>query len=115
MVSNFKHKRVKSRKHRKFVASLPCVCGKVGRTQSAHLRSGNGGGMGFKPDDTYVNPLCCSGIGWKGCHDLEREIGEKAFWERYGGTERATGLAKALHECGDEDEALELLRDFRNE
>jgi len=116
MVSNFKHERIKSRKHRKFIASLACICGKEGRTQAAHIRKNNGGGMGFKPDDSHIVPLCCSGIGWTGCHDKERLWGESVFWERYGGTERATELAKALHECtGDEDRALELIRDFKNE
>lgn len=115
-VSNFKHERVKSRKHRKFIASLPCICGKVGRTQSAHVRKNNGGGMGFKPDDSHIIPLCCSDGLWTGCHDREREIGEEAFWERYGGTERATELSKKLFEhTGDRDECLQLIIKFRND
>lgn len=114
-MSNLKHERVKSRKHRKFIASLPCVCGKEGRTQAAHIRKNNGGGMGLKPEDKFTVPLCCSGIGWDGCHDKEREIGEEAFWERYGGAEWATKLAKELYKhTGDRETCLILMGRWKN-
>lgn len=116
MVSRFKHARVKSRKHRMFIASLQCVCGTQGRTQAAHVRKNNGGGMGFKPDDSHIVPLCCSGLGWTGCHDKQGAQGEEAFWERYGGTERATELAKELYSnTGDVERALELILEFRRD
>lgn len=117
-LSNFKQERVKpSRKHRMFIASLPCVCGKVDRTQAAHIRKNNGGGMGFKPDDSHIVPLCCSDPYWlDGCHDREREIGEKLFWKPYGGTERATRLAKELYNhTGDRETCLQLMMRFKNE
>ena len=107
-MSNFKPVRVKSEKHRRFIASLPCLITGSTDVQSAHIRKGNGGGMGYKPSDDCCVPLSCAQ------HTLQGEKGEVAFWEKYGGTERATRLAKALYKnTGDRETCLQLIAEFK--
>lgn len=109
MLNNFKPVRVKSEKHRRFIASLPCLITGATDTQCAHIRKGNGGGMGYKPSDCCCVPLSCAQ------HALQGERGEIVYWKPYGGTELATNLAKALYECtGNKERALELIREFRD-
>lgn len=72
---------IRSERHRRFVASLPCViCGKQGATQAAHVRyhSIRHGkpmtGTGIKPGDNWVVPLCVS-------HHAEQHAnGERHWW-----------------------------------
>lgn len=55
-------------KLRELVSRLPCVnCGVEGRTQAAHLNLGKG--LGLKSSDAAIAALCCSGVGWQGCHE----------------------------------------------
>lgn len=52
-----KNKRFRSEKHRRNVASLPCVnCGVQGRTQAAHANFGKG--MALKACDSQLMALC---------------------------------------------------------
>ena len=46
--------------------------------QAAHVRIGNGGGVGLKPSDYRAVPLCH----W--CHERQHRIGERTFWEEVG-------------------------------
>jgi hypothetical protein len=71
---------VHSEKHRKFVASFPCVvCGNDNQVQCCHIRSipklGNVG-KGIR-DDKYCIPMCFT------CHNLQHQIGELEFFERF--------------------------------
>lgn len=61
-----------SERWRRYVASMPCAhCGLVGRSQAAHVRtSDTDGGMGRKPADCYVIPLCADEPGRAGCHSV---------------------------------------------
>ncbi len=62
--------------HLAFIRQLPCVsCPCEGRTiEPAHVRSGTDGGMGMKPSDRYVVPLCTT------CHAHQHRVGELSFW-----------------------------------
>lgn len=105
-----KNKPIRSEKHRRFIASLPCVVSGAHDTQAAHIRLGNGGGMGMKPCDSCTIPLSVAQ------HALQGIIGEHAFWSPHGGYERATRLAKDLYRVsGDREAALELIIGFQNE
>lgn len=100
---------IRSEKHRRFVASLPClVTGREGGTQAAHIRSGFYG-MGIKPDDSLVVPLHYE------THQEQHRIGEKKFYEPFGGVERAKDYALRLFDItGNEFLAMELIEDFRD-
>lgn len=60
----------------KWIRTLPCAsCGDPGSSQAAHVRMGNGGGMGLKPSDYRTLPLCPE------CHGAQHAGGERTFWE----------------------------------
>ena len=105
-----KAKYVRDRKHRMFIASLPCLISNRDDTQAAHIRKGNGGGVGLKPSDIYCVPLSVDQ------HRLQGEIGEVGFWEPYMGYKRASKLARELYGVtGDRGKALELIGEWNNE
>jgi hypothetical protein len=55
------------------IRTLPClVCG--GLSEAAHLRLGSLAGIGKKPSDRNVTPLCHHH------HMQQHAIGERAFW-----------------------------------
>ena len=94
---------VRSEKHRRFVASLPCLVSKVhGQTQCAHIRKGTSGGMGRKPSDEFCLPLSVAE------HARQGEIGERLYWgDRL---PDAIALAKRLYEnTGNRDLCLWLM------
>jgi hypothetical protein len=92
---------IRDKKHLKFLSKLPCVvCGKEGRTQAAHIRSGSQAGMGRKPSDSRAIPLCVE------CHTDQHKHNEKAWWDKRGGLDNAVTLAAILYTMtGDEDMA----------
>lgn len=60
--------------HRKWVRDHACsACGSTTAIECAHVRSGTGGGMGFKPSDRYCISLC------KSCHSDQHRMGEATF------------------------------------
>lgn len=66
--------------HLQFVRGFNCLvaderCSDV--TQAAHIRLGTDGGMGRKPSDCYVVPLCTVH------HDEQHRIGEATFAFKY--------------------------------
>lgn len=106
--------RVQDQEHLAFIRSLPCIL--TGRkAEAAHLRFGSRlhgkaiTGIGTKPDDRWVLPLC---------HDKHMEqhasgLGEPGWW-------RAQGIADPLVVCmrlweasGDRDAALRVIEDAR--
>lgn len=49
-------------------------------------------------------------------HALQHKIGEEKFWAQYGGVERAQKMANDLFAiCGNTNEALRLIEEWRNE
>lgn len=74
-------------------------------TQAAHIRTGNGAGMGLKSGDDNCVPLCIR------CHREQHEHSEVKYWGRR--LEKAKDLAKTLYAItGNTDEALLLLVRF---
>lgn len=79
------------------VRTMPCtVCRRPGPSDPAHIRTGapqygkQPTGMGEKPDDCWVLPLC------RMHHDEQHRGNELAFWLRYGITD-PFAVAKALY------------------
>lgn len=105
-----KSPKTRSPKHLRFIASLPCaICG-AEDVQAAHIRSGNGGGMGYKPGDKFTVPLCVKH------HSKQHCVGEKSFWAPHGGIEKATALAKELHKhTGHHAKGQRIIHNWRNE
>lgn len=103
----FKKKKVRSRAHRMFIASLPCLtCGIEGMTQAAHIRTGNDAGMGLKSADDCVLPLCVT------CHQEQHLTSEKLFYGQK--LPEAQRLAKTLYQIsGNKDAALMEITRFR--
>ena len=64
--------------HRKWVRGFGCAMSIQGdcsgRIEAAHVRMGTDGGMGVKPSDCYVVPLCAYH------HRRQHQIGEEIFW-----------------------------------
>lgn len=93
--------------HLAWVRTLPCVsCGSPGPNEAAHYRQsvadlpGHSGGMGMKPTDNRVLPLC------KSCHGRQHSVGEVTFWPS-----DPSGLADYLYRInGEEDRDGKALR-----
>lgn len=107
---NFKKTIIRSEKHRRFIASLPCVVSLAqGETQVAHIRKCGGAGMGLKPCDSRCIPLS-----WKE-HAKQHSMGcEEKYWKDRGGIENAVLLAENLYKnTGNEEKCLELIKKFK--
>lgn len=103
-----KNVRHRSKRHLKFIATLPCcVCRKIGRTQAAHIRAGCYI-LSRKSSDEFAVPLCVE------CHEHQHKIGEKRFWQEYGGTEVAKKFAQHLFQVsGDKQKGVCLIVNFK--
>lgn len=67
----------------------------------------------MKVDDFATVPLCCQRPSIEGCHARQHRIGTKAFWEQYGGVERALSTARQLYEAtGNWTKACEIIVRF---
>ena len=91
-----KDKPLRDRKYLDSYRDAACyACGAHdGTVVGAHIRHGHGGGIGLKPDDFYVMPLCYA------CH-AEQGQSEAAFWSRVdgvGSVEAAKIIAKGMYE-----------------
>jgi len=102
---------IRDKKHLKFVASLPCILCMRKDVQAAHIRSGNGAGMGLKSGDNFTVPLCIS------CHKHQHNVGnEKSFWRSFGGIDKASATANELYKhSGDIPEGLLIVGKFYND
>jgi hypothetical protein len=98
---------VRSKKHRMWISTLPCcVCRVEGITQAAHIRTGNGAGMGLKSGDNHVLPLCIR------CHAEQHRYSEKKYWGVW--LEDAQTLANVLFvKSGDTDYAIKMIERFQ--
>lgn len=101
--------KIRSEKHRRFIAGLPCVYCRKSPCQAAHIRYGHEGGMGLKSCDSLTVPLCPD------CHNEQHRKGEVWFWDRFGGgVDGAKKLARGLYKVtGDNIAGLELIARFR--
>lgn len=97
-----KQKPIRSEKHRRFIASLPCVKTlSSGQCQAAHIRHGYFA-MGMKPPDSRCVPLS-----WQE-HGKQHQIGEKEYWGK--NLDAAIWLARNLWiNTGDEEKCRELI------
>lgn len=73
---NPKHPPVRDRAYLDSVREMDCVICGASPCDPAHIRHGLGGGMGMKPGDDLVLPLCHQH------HRQQHEIGELNFWAR---------------------------------
>ena len=66
-------------KYRAWIRKQPCAkCGNPWNVEAAHMRILGHGGMGLKPHDKDLLPLC-SDLFNIGCHQLEHK-GAVTFW-----------------------------------
>jgi len=69
--------------HLKWVRGHECVMAALllhfcdGKVEAAHVRSGTDGGVGIKPSDIWVIPLCSR------AHRYQHDIGEAAFEKEF--------------------------------
>ena len=98
---------IRNKKHLKFIRELECVFCASPFVQAAHLRIGTDGGMGLKPSDHWVTPLCHAH------HSKQHQIGERTFWKGYDPHTlcRELFLLTGLHD--DALAAIERMRDAR--
>lgn len=101
--------RWRSQAHCTFVRGYQCaVPGCVGLPiEAAHVRFGSGAGMGQKPSDWRVTPLCSEH------HRQQHTAGEPSFWQAYQATtgQDVEALIDAL--CNASPKAAEI-RKVRN-
>lgn len=96
---------VRSEKHRRWVASLPCIaCGVEGFSQAAHANHGKG--LGMKTCDTHTFPLCAPHWGLIGCHQQHDLCIDMSRDERRELEARYIAQTQAMaRECGQLKEA----------
>ena len=66
--------------HRRWIRGFECTVVSQtceGKIEAAHVRTGTDGGMGLKPGDNWVIPLCARH------HNLQHAMGEMTFEQRY--------------------------------
>lgn len=97
---------MRDNKHLSFVRTLPCcVCLRTDTVQAAHIRKGTDGGIGLKPSDCYVVPLCYE------CHSRQHSKGEITFWKN--DIHKAICLAIELfNETGQKEKAIHHIINF---
>lgn len=84
-----REKRWRSPAHTKWLTTEfnCCNCGSSTNVIAAHYRFGSNAGIGQKPDDWRTTPLCdgpfANIFGALGCHQVQHQIGEPRFWEKY--------------------------------
>ena len=70
-----KKERIRDAKHLQRIREMECLgCGDT-PCDPAHIRAWHEGGMGLKPGDDLVVPLC------RACHERQHRHGEKTFWQ----------------------------------
>lgn len=71
--------RWRSKAHENHVRSHECVsCTSQADIEGAHVRIGSHTGMGQKPNDWLMVPLCHT------CHQHQHTVGEMSFWVEVG-------------------------------
>lgn len=104
METNFKQKKIRDKAHLKFVRSLPCIKCFQAPSQACHLRYGSNAGMGQKPSDSKVTPMCASH------HFQQHQMPENEF---HGDIDKAHELADYLYEhTGDWKNCVLKIREY---
>jgi hypothetical protein len=105
-----RRKRKKHPRHLAWIRTLPCLCcRRPHMSEAAHVRYSDeeyrkrSVGIGEKPDDEWVVPLCRS------CHADQHQHNEREWWEKRGVDPIA--VAQALwHKSGDGPWAIDFIR-----
>jgi hypothetical protein len=103
VVSNFKNRRIRNKKHILWLREMPCAfCKAPPPSEASHIRLLSQSGTGLKPSDNRALPSCHT------CHMEAHRIGERSF---YGDNlDAAIKLAERLYErTGRKDECLWLM------
>lgn len=99
--------RWRSQAHLSFVRKHACsMCGSMVNIEAAHVRFGNGAGIGQKPDDFYAVSLCG---GPEGCHARQHREGERTFWSGHA----LADLVEAFIKASPKRHEIELIRKER--
>ena len=81
---------IRSKVHLKYVSEHPCtICGRED-VQAAHIRY-TGSGIGLKPCDSFVVPLCIEH------HQEQHTMNERMFWHLY----KIDPVSRALPLCAE--------------
>ena len=100
------NKVIRDRSHLAFVRILSCMTCGIMPSQAAHIRFGGEnkgkGGMGMKPGDNRVVPLCDD------CHKVQGRS-EPEFWERAGISDPLVFAERIYAVTGDETAARAIL------
>lgn len=107
--------REKDDAHLRFIRQLPCVvCGDHTSVEAAHIRFNNpllgkrGVGLGERPDDRWVVPLC-------GEHHREQHRGnERKWWAAQGTDPTQVAAGLALH-SGDHEVGEQIIAAWRRD
>ncbi len=97
---------IRSSKHLKFIRTLECAMCDSFYVEAAHLRMRTNGGMGMKPSDSCVIPLCTAH------HRMQHHIGEELFWTGRNPHDLAESLWQAT---GNRDLALAIILEQRHD
>lgn len=97
-------KRIRDSHHLAKIRQCPCVITLSREVQACHIRLGTDGGTGLKPSDNYVIPM-----DWR-LHADSHRIGERSFFNQYGGHEKFVKLANGLYGLSLEEMQKEIIR-----
>lgn len=103
--------RIKDRIHLDFVRGQPCcVCGSMRNVEAAHLRMrkpeiGKDTGMGEKPHDAFVTPLCA--YHHRTSIQAQHAVGEHRFWFEIHSHNPFEIAARLWRESGGEERAAQ--------
>jgi len=101
--------------HLAFIRTLSClICGNPLQTEAAHIRYGDRRagkpitGMGIKPDDAFVVPLCNEH------HREQHSRGERQFWLRHEVTDPIFVALALYRVSGDQETAEQIIQCARH-
>lgn len=94
----------RSREYLAWIRTQPCVVtGARINVEAAHVRMGNGGGMGIKPSDFRTLPLSADQ------HRRQHQVGEKAFWAALGISPDGLIISHMVRYIGDPKTVMSIL------
>ena len=99
-------KPLRSKDHRQFVASLPCLRCENSPCQAAHLRTGYAT-MSQKPGDDLTVPLCPA------CHRDQHHYGDEVLWWQILGINPQPIAARLWAVTGDGQAGWDIVRQAR--
>ena len=98
----------RSNKHLQFIRTLPCcTCPATAPTEACHIRASLDGGIGLKPSDKYVVPMCHE------CHSKQHRTSEK---EHFKNIDETIKFALKLHNLtGNWSKGVQAVLEFRRQ